>query len=270
MLSSPALNHSTAFGPCLIFKTMAKKIDPFPGVMTKQTVDKPFTTKLGKPGYQRVKAWVLTEAQVAWLQKWFPEVENSRLMEATGMTHATLHRFARQLHLTKSERGLRGIKRRQAAQIKRVCENNGYYDSLRGRKPSEACQRGTAKMWQDIRDGKREHPFKVMKRKNPRKYRQWMERKSQERKETIRKEMRRAIYGLERKTKLKCVVLCKYTRRQISHRYNAMKRGYIIMADNSEQGGERYNIYFDEQTERAPIFEQNLINDGFHLIQWNG
>ena len=245
------------------------KIDPFPGTLTLQFVDRPFTTKLGKAGCQRVQAWVLTDEQKEWLRKWFPEEENSRLMAASGMSHSTLHRFARQFGLTKSPKGIKRIKKRQAAHIKKVCERNGYYDSIRGKQPSEACRQATAKMWQDIRDGKREHPTRIMKRKNPRKYRKWMERKSIERKETIRKETRRVLYGLERKTRLKCIVMCPYTKRQTSHRYNALKRGYIVMQDCSEQGGERYNIYFDQDTERSPIFENNLLKDGFHLLRWS-
>ena len=124
-------------------------------------------------------------------------------------------------------------------------------------------------MWQEIRDGKREHPARIMKRTNPRKYRKWQQRKSQEYKETIRKEMRRALYGMERKTRLRCIVLCKFTKRQVCHRYNALRRGYIIMQDCSEQSGERYNIYYDDHTERTPIFERNLQKDGFNLLKWN-
>lgn len=244
------------------------KIDPFPGVLTLQFVDRPFTTKLGKAGCQHVKAWVLTDEQRAWFCKWFPEEENSRLMKASGMNHSTLHRFARELGLTKSPKGIKRIRKRQAAHIKRLCERNGYYDSMRGRHPSEACLKATAQMWQDIREGKREHPASIMKRENPRKYRKWMENRSKERKETIRKEMRRVLYGMERKTRLKCIVMCKYTRRQVSHRYNALKRGYIIMDDCSEQGGERYNIYYDNETQRSSIFEKNLLKDGFQLKQW--
>ena len=245
------------------------KIDPFPGVLTLQFVDRPFTTKLGKAGCQHVKAWVLTDEQREWFCRWFPEEENSRLMKASGMTHSTLHRFARELGLTKSPKGIKRIRKRQAAHIKRLCERNGYYDSMRGRQPSEACLKATAQMWQDIREGKREHPARIMKRENPRKYRKWMENRSKERKETIRKEMRRVLYGMERKTRLKCIVMCKYTRRQVSHRHNALKRGYIIMEDCSEQGGERYNIYYDNETQRSPIFERNLLKDGFHLKQWS-
>lgn len=232
------------------------KIDPFPGTLTKQ------------PLRNNSMAYVLTDEQREWFCKWFPEEENSRLMKASGMRHSTLHRFAREFGLTKSEKGMRRIRKRQAAHIKRVCEKNGYYDSLRGKQPSEASRKATAQMWQDIREGKREHPARIMRRENPRKYRKWMQRKSQERKETIRNEQRRMLYGMERKTRLKCIVMCKYTRSQTSHRYNALKRGYIVMEDCSEQGGERYNIYYDNETERTPIFEKNLLKDGFHIKQW--
>ena len=122
-------------------------------------------------------------------------------------------------------------------------------------------------MWQEIREGKREHPTSILKRTNPRKYRKWMQRKSEERRETIRKELLRVKYGLERKTRLKAVVMCKYTRRQTCHRYNALRRGYIVMEDCSESGGERYNIYYDNQTHRSEKFENNLISDGFNVRQ---
>lgn len=153
------------------------------------------------------------------------------------MSHSTLHRFARQYHLTKSKAGMKRIKRRQAAHIKQVCERNGYYDSLRGRPVSEATRQGTARMWQEIHEGKREHPSRVMKRKNPQKYRQYIQHRSEKRRETIRKEFLRVKYGLERKTRLRCIVMCKYTRSQTCHRYNALRRGYYVMEDCSEQGG---------------------------------
>ena len=39
------------------------------------------------------------------------------------------------------------------------------------------------------------------------------------------------------------------------------------MEDCSVQGGESYNIYYDNETERAPIFEKNLLKDGFRIKQ---
>lgn len=227
-----------------------------------------FKTKTGREGCQYTYTIVLTPEQEAWLRRWYPEVENPILLKASGMSHSTLYRFAREFGLVKSEKGIKGIRKRQAAHIKKVCEANGYYDSLRGKPVSEACLQATAKMWQEIRDGKREHPFKIMKRTNPRKYKKWLERRSEARREQVRKEIRREIYGLPRKTKLKIVVMNKFTRSQVCHRYYALKRGYILMEDCSEQSGERYNIYYDDLTERAPIFEQNLIKDGFKLMKY--
>ncbi len=238
-----------------------KKIEPFPGTITMQTVPS------GRNMAGITKKIMLDEAQTAWLRKWFPEIENSCIMQASGLSHSTLHRFAREMGLQKSEKGLQGIKRRQAAQVKKVCKRNGYYASLKGKQPSDACKRATAQMWQEIREGKREHPARIMARENPKKYRQWMQRKSQSRKEAHRKEILRVTYGLDRKTKLH-IVMCKYTKSQTSHRYNALRRGYILMTDCSEQGGERYNIYYDKDTERAEIFERNLIADGFHIKEW--
>ena len=242
------------------------KIDPFPQVLTARYIEKPYTTKKGKKGIHRSKAFVLTDEQEAWFRKWFPEVENSVIAEASGMSLNVLHKFARQYRLTKSEKGLKGIKRRQAAHVKKLCEANGYYDSLRGRQPSAACVEATKKRWQEVREGKREHPIKALKRTNPRKYKRKMQKKSEERKELIRKERRRDLYGLERKTNLR-LPMNKYTKRQVSHRYNALKRGYYVMLDCSEGSGERYNIYYNEETKRSQYFERNLINDGFKVVQ---
>ena len=242
------------------------KIDPFPQVLTARYIEKPYITKKGNKGIHRVKAFVLTDEQEAWLCRWYPEVENGVLMQASGLTHSSLHRFARELHLTKSEKGFKAIKRRQAAHVKKLCEANGYYDSMRGKRPSDAAMEATKKRWQEVREGKREHPIKAIKRKNPRRYKKMMLKRSEERKETIRKERRRDLYGLERKTKLR-LPMNKYTKRQVSHRYNALKRGYYVMLDCSEGSGERYNIYYNEETKRSQYFERNLINDGFNVVQ---
>lgn len=249
---------------------MTKKMEPFPGELTKRVVERPFKTKTGRDGCQRVYMYALTDGQKYWLCRWFPVIENTRLMKASGMTHGTLHRFARQLGLKKSEKGLHGIMKRQAKLCRKINEASGYYDSLRGKPPSEASRAGTARMWQEIREGKREHPFRIMAKKNPRKYRQYMARKSESRKELIRKELLRVKYGLPRQTRLSMVVNCKYTTSQKSHRYNAANRGYILAADRSEAGGERYNIYYNDDTERSEQFENNLRKDGFRVLQWDG
>ena len=70
----------------------------------------------------------LTNYQLEWLKDHFHDKENSKLSSALNISLSTLHRFARELELTKSEAGMRAIKKRQAAQIKKVCEENGYFE----------------------------------------------------------------------------------------------------------------------------------------------
>ena len=215
-----------------------------------------------------VPTFTLTDEQREWLCRWFPVTENSRLAHASGMGLSTLHRFARSLGLTKSRKGMKAIRRRVAAYTKKLCEKNGYYDSLRGRTPHPNSAEGTRRMWQEIREGKREHPFAIMKRKRPRSYRKYMQRKSESRRELIRRDTIRLKWGLPQRTRLRNVVMQPYTRSQTSHRYYAQKRGYILADDHSEGSGTRFMIFYDDETNRAPIFERNLIKDGFRIERW--
>ena len=246
------------------------KIDPFPGSLQRLFVDRPFTTKTGRQGSARVQKVVLTAEQEAWLRKWFPEEENSRLMKASGLSHSTLHRFARELGLAKSEAGFRRIMLRQGQKTKRTCEKNGWYDSLRGRPMSDACKEGARRMWQEVRDGKRLHPLAKMKAEHPRKYANRSKRIGEARRELIRKEKLRDLYGLERKTRLR-IHHYTMTTRQVNHRYNAVKKyGYIVL-DLSSPDAEPTDwrlIYYDRDTHRAPKFERNLLNDGFTIQAW--
>lgn len=226
------------------------KLTPFPGPIQRN------------PRYGKI---VLSDEQQSWLRTFYPVIENPRLIKVSGLTHSVLHRFAREFGLSKSEEGLKAIKRRQAIHIKRVCEKNGYYDSLRGKKPSQKC----LDAYKDyLHSDRYEHPLKKMKRERPRAYAARMKKKGRERKELIRMERCRDHYGLERKTKLN-IPMQPFSRRQVGHRYNALRRGYLLAADCSEGTGERYIIYFNRSTQRSPMFERNCINDGFTFKEYN-
>lgn len=228
------------------------RVEPFPGELVKQN------------NYKHV----LTQQQIDWLCKYFPEVDNHTLMKKSGMNHSLLHRLARQYGLTKSEKGLKRIIKKHAQQVKRICERNGYYESMRGKQPSPQCREANIQYQREIQQGIREHPFHTMKRENPRKYRKMIEKESRYRREVIRKEKLRMAYGLDRKTRLSTVVICRFTRRQTSHRFNAKKKGYIIPEDCSEMGDTRYVIWYDDDTKRSRIMERNLIKDGFKVLPY--
>ena len=205
---------------------------------------------------------VLNDEQREWLCQWFPTIENKRLAKAMGISLYKLHCFARELHLTKSEEGWRAIKRRQTKAMAKANHKNGCYDRKRGHTPSEATLEGNRRRWEKVRAGLEELPQDIAKRKHPKRWQASLKKRSDDRKEMIRKEKRRIVYGMERKTSLK-VVVKPYTGSQTSHRYNALKRGYLLDMDCSEGQPGRYVIYYDDETQRSAKFEANCIKDGF-------
>lgn len=211
----------------------------------------------------KVHRRVLNDEQREWLCRWFPVTENCRLSKSMGISLYKLHDFARKLGLTKSEAGMKAIKRRRTKAMAKTNERNGCYDRKRGHPPSEATLEGNHRRWQEYRAGLRDDPYTTLRKHQPKKYQATIEKKRQERKESIRKEKMRIIYGLERKTRLKTVVIKPYTRSQIHHRYNALKRGYLLDEDCREGQPGRYVIYYDDETIRNAKFEANCIADGF-------
>lgn len=210
---------------------------------------------------------VLNDEQREWLCKWFPTTENKRLAKAMGIRLEKLCDFARELGLAKSEAGLRAIKRRKYKAMAKTNERNGCYDRKRGHAPSEATMEGNRRRWEEVRAGLRELPQDTAKRKHPKLWKASLKKRSENRKEMIAKEKRRIIYGLERMTNLKVVVMKPYTRSQLHHRCNALKRGYLLDMDCSEGQPGRYVIYFDDKTERSELFERNCIADGFTIMR---
>lgn len=213
----------------------------------------------------KVHRRVLNDEQREWLCHWFPTIENKRLAKAMKISLFKLHEFARENGLTKSEAGMKAIKRRQVKAMVKTNEKNGCYDRKRGRPVSEATREGNRRRWEEERLGLRENVMLKMRRENPEKYAEIMKKRSQERKESIRKEKMRIIYGLERKTRLKIIVMKKYTRSQIAHRHDALRRGYLLDEDCSEGQPGRYVIYYDDKTQRSERFEKNCIADGFRF-----
>ena len=213
----------------------------------------------------KVHRLVLNNEQREWLCRWFPTIENYRLAKAMKISDYKLHEFARELNLTKSKAGMKAIKRRQTKAMVKANIKNGCYDRKRGHPVSEATLEGNRRRWADEKAGLRENAYLRMKRENPKKYQAIKERRSQQRKEMIRKEKQRVVYGLERKTRLKVVVMKPYTRRQVHHRHSALQRGYLLDEDCTEGQPGRYVIYYDDETQRSEVFEQNCIADGFRI-----
>ena len=190
-------------------------------------------TRRGKYGAME---YYFTPELEAEFRRLYPITLNPVLMDWFGISFSTMQRFKREMGLEKNRKII--LKKRKAPSPQ--CH--------------EAYQRKRAEGFSSIR---------ALKENNPRGYRAYLKRKSKARAEVWRREHRRVAMGLSQKTGLLCPQFA-YTKRQVCHRSNALRRGYIL-GDKRENMGERYTIFYDRNTERMPVFERNLEADGFTI-----
>ena len=184
----------------------------------------------------------------------FPKNSNRRMMKWFGISFSTLQRFRRELGLQKD---MRAIRKQLAKDIKNTCEKNGYYDSLRGHAPSEACQEAARKMWADGF-----HPMKQLKANNPRKYKRLMRKKSEQRKELWRKERMRIVYRLERRTKLRLPL------NSLTHAASACKYMMIRKCNYfADPDGDSHIICYDSETQRSARREATAAKHGLKVVE---
>ena len=186
--------------------------------------------------------------------KLFPKNSNRRMMTWFGIGFSTLQRFKREFGL---EKDMKSIIRQQAKDTKRICERNGYYASIRGKAPSDACLEATRQL-----RAAGFHPIKQLKANNPRKYKRLMQKKSEQRKELWRKERMRMVYGLERRTKLRLPL------NSLTHAASACK--YMMIRECNyfaDPDGDPHIICYDSQTRRSEKREATAIRHGFTIVE---
>ena len=186
--------------------------------------------------------------------KLFPKNSNRRMMTWFGIGFSTLQRFKREFGL---EKDMQAIRKQHAKDIKRICERNGYYASIRGKAPSDACLEATRQL-----RAAGFHPIKQLKANNPRKYKRLMQKKSEQRKELWRKERMRMVYGLERRTKLRLPL------NSLTHAASACK--YMMIRECNyfaDPDGDSHIICYDSQTRRSEKREATAIRHGFTIVE---
>ena len=186
--------------------------------------------------------------------KLFPKNSNRRMMTWFGIGFSTLQRFKREFGI---EKDMQAIRKQHAKDIKRICERNGYYASIRGKAPSEACMEATRQL-----RAAGFHPIKQLKANNPRKYKRMLRKKSEQRKELWRKERMRMVYGLERRTKLRLPL------NSLTHAASACK--YMMIRECNyfaDPDGDSHIICYDSQTRRSEKREATAIRHGFTIVE---
>ena len=184
----------------------------------------------------------------------FPKNSNRRMMTWFGIGFSTLQRFKREFGL---EKDMKSIIRQQAKDTKRICEKNGYYASIRGKAPSDACLEATRQL-----RAAGFHPIKQLKANNPRKYKRLMQKKSEQRKELWRKERLRAFYGLDRQTNLRIPT------NPMSRRATAQKYAMIKCCNYfPDPDGDPHIICYDSETQRSARREATAAKHGLKVVE---
>ena len=186
--------------------------------------------------------------------KLFPKNSNRRMMTWFGIGFSTLQRFKREFGL---EKDMKAIRKQHAKDIKKICERNGYYASLRGKKPSEASIEATRRL-----RASGFTPINQLKANNPRRYKQLMRKRSEQRKELFRKEQLRAFYGLDRQTHLR-IPDNPMSRKAIAHKY-AMIKACNYFADPL---GDHHIVCYDSDTKRSEQREATAAKYGLNVVE---
>ena len=186
--------------------------------------------------------------------KLFPKNSNRRMMTWFGIGFSTLQRFKRECGL---EKDMKSIIRQQAKDTKRICERNGYYASIRGKAPSEACLEATRQL-----RAAGFHPMKQLKAKNPRKYKRLMQKKSEQRKELWRKERLRQKYAPDRQTSLHIPL------NPLSHRASSHKHAMIKCCNYfPDPDGDPHIVCYDSETQRSARREATAARHGLKVVE---
>ncbi len=185
--------------------------------------------------------------------KLFPKNSNRRLMRWFGISHSTCERFKRELGLKKD---MTAIRKQLAKDVKKICEKNGYYDSLRGRAPSEAAIEATRK-----RFAEGFHPWAHLKKTNPRKFKRGVMKRTEKRNKSIRKDRLRVKYGLEQKTKMHLPFA------PLSHRASSQKHVMIKQNDYFADPDHPDWVCYDAQTRRSERREATARRHGLIVVE---
>ena len=175
---------------------------------------------------------VLTDKQLAWLDKHFKHTKNADVARKLGVSLRSVNRLAERRGLKKSKQFMTKCQENATAKAHESNLRNGTYPPKGSRRPNS--EKGQFK--------KGEKPIDRM---GAKKAAERLAKAAESYRKTWRLEKARALYGLPRETKLNVV---KRPRKQIGQRYYLRKRGYIV-----ERGSN--TAYYTAETKRSVELE---------------
>lgn len=185
--------------------------------------------------------------------KLFPKHSNRRIMQWFGIGFATMQRFKRELGL---EKDMTAIRKELAKDVKKICEKNGYYDSLRGKAPCQAARDATAKL-----RAEGFHPWKRLKEINPRKFKRAQKKKAEKWRETRERDKRRVGFGFEPQTNFNHSFV------KLSH--TAIGQKHVMIKRNNYFSDPEHPswVCYDKETKRSERSEATAVRHGLRIVQ---
>lgn len=184
----------------------------------------------------------LSEKERKWMEIHFKHTKNADIAKRLGISESSMHRFAREMGLTKTRHFMKKCQSDATAAAKASHLANGTYPPkgfIIPRCEEFRFQKGVTPRQ---RLGKKRDLERIRKA-------------TQSREATRRKEKARVYFGLPQKTKLKVV---KSSREHIRLRWYLKNRGYILDDD------ERVS-YWTDDTRRSPRLEKR--NDSWYTFE---
>lgn len=175
---------------------------------------------------------ILTDKERDWLRVHFRNTKNAELAARLGISESALHRYAREMGLTKTAAFVRKTQRNAADLAKASHLRNGTYPPKGYIIPKSEQYRFKPGETPEQRIGKRRN-------------RQRIEKSAASRRETFRQERARVTFGLEQKTKL---AVRRQPRRTVCQRNYLRRRGYLIARGSMV-------AYYGPGTRRSEAFE---------------
>lgn len=197
-----------------------------------------------KPRYVIGTGTQLDESQLKWFIKHYKHTKNDDIVAKLNISHASLHRLARQHNLKKSKNFMRKTQLEAMAKAKESHEINGTYPPKGYEIPKS-----------DIARFKKGEG--IWTRVSKKRAKQMHQNSAESLKQRRAKEKRRVLYGLEQETKLKVVAQSKS---KVCLRCNMKKKhGYVVDSRDSNI------MYYTDDTKRSKIMEQHAVALGFEI-----
>lgn len=174
----------------------------------------------------------LTAQQKQWIVDHFSDTKNDVILQTLGISHSSLHRFAREAGLKKTP------------EFQEQCQLNASRHARRKNMINNWPPKGY------IIPRSEEFQYKPgispSMRLGEEKNRERIKRSAESRAKTFASERRRVLFGLPQRTKLKVVAT---HRNKAAYRYTLKKRGYIV-------SHAARTIFYDDNTNRSPVVER--------------